>query len=580
MRNFIAATAVLFPLATSAVAAPASNYLDQRPLSAVITTPVAECTVTSANQVPVIAWGADIATSLGNGSAKRTAPGSIFAAKGLDLNLYRQDNFPRQVADYMACKTPFIRGTMGMLAQAAEVFARDPRTAPVLIHQLSWSAGGDVLVVKEGIRSPKDLKGKTIVVQAYGPHVDYMLKILSDAGLTSKDVTIKWTNDIIDTGPTSFSPGKALLTDSSVDAAFVISPDAAALTSGGKVGTGAEGSVRGAHILLSTKTANRIIVDVYAVRSDYFNAHRAQMQAFTSGLLVAEEQLRGVMKAKGPPYQKAISAAAQLLLDSPTAINDTAGMYGDLEMAGFRENVRFFGDPNYPRRFDVVTGEIAQSLIPLGLLSKPVSFAQAKWDYASLIPGLTDTKDVVLPRFDTKAVEQLVQTRARQNDTEGVLFTFEIYFGANQNDFPAEQYQKDFDRAIELVSTYGGALLTVEGHSDPLAYLQQKKNNATPFVLDQVKQAARNLSYTRANKVKDNLIVYGSKKSITLDASQFGVIGYGVSQPNTPRCTHGADGDITIACAPATQQEWNATRRVTFKIIQVEAEQSVFKPLQ
>ena len=50
---------------------------------------------------------------------------------------------------------------------------------------------------------------------------------------------------------------------------MAIIPDALNLTSGGDSGTGAAGSVKGAKILLSTKTASRVIADVYAVRSDY-----------------------------------------------------------------------------------------------------------------------------------------------------------------------------------------------------------------------------------------------------------------------------------------------------------------------
>ena len=50
---------------------------------------------------------------------------------------------------------------------------------------------------------------------------------------------------------------------------MAISPDALKLTSNGTVGTGSEGSVKGARMLLSTKTASRIIADVYAVRKDY-----------------------------------------------------------------------------------------------------------------------------------------------------------------------------------------------------------------------------------------------------------------------------------------------------------------------
>src|SRR4029453_16631688 len=180
-----------------------------------------------------------------------------------------------------ACRSPFLRGTMGMLGQVAEVTDRDPRTKMVVIYQLTWSAGGDALVVKGGVRQPQELRGKSIALQAYGPHVDYLAKVLRDAGLTLKDVKLRWVKDL--TG-TQESP-RAALAQADIDAAMVIIPDALALTSGGKVGTGAEDSVKGARILLSTKTANRIISDVYAVRSDYFESNRADVEKFVQGLL-------------------------------------------------------------------------------------------------------------------------------------------------------------------------------------------------------------------------------------------------------------------------------------------------------
>ena len=64
-----------------------------------------------------------------------------------------------------------------MVAQANDVLNADPRTKPVVIYQLTWSEGGDVLVVKDGIKEPKDLAGKKIVLQAYGPHVDYLTTV-------------------------------------------------------------------------------------------------------------------------------------------------------------------------------------------------------------------------------------------------------------------------------------------------------------------------------------------------------------------------------------------------------------------
>ena len=119
------------------------NYLDGRPLSQVIKTPVANCGSFRQLPVSVIAWGADIVASLANGNAKVTAQGSVFAANKLDIRLYRQDDFKQQVEDFLACKTPILRGTMGMLNQAIEVLARDPRTAPIVVYQYSWSVGGD-----------------------------------------------------------------------------------------------------------------------------------------------------------------------------------------------------------------------------------------------------------------------------------------------------------------------------------------------------------------------------------------------------------------------------------------------------
>jgi outer membrane protein OmpA-like peptidoglycan-associated protein len=546
-----------------------------------VKTPVQACTDAAGNRLPVIAWGADIATSFANGSAKRTAPGSIFAERKLDVTLHRQDDFRKQVEDYLACNTPYLRGTVGMIAQAAEVLARDPRTAPVFIYKLSDSFGSDVLVAKEEIKTLADLCGKTVSLQLYGPHVDFLTRVATDACGNPAAIRVKWTPDLLKVDDKSWSAAMAFHDDKTINAAFVISPDASALTSGGKVGTGSEDSVRGGHNLFSTLTASDIIIDVYAVRSDYFQAHRAQVQQLVSGLMLAEEQLRPLMKARsGDVYKKMIAAAAELLLDSKDAVGDTADMYDGARLAGYRGNVKFFGDPNNPRGFDQLVPDVERQLASLGLLGKTVPFAHAKWDYAALAPGLADTANVEVPRFNVEAVQKVIEHQARQpSDAKLLMPPFEIYFGPNQNTFPAEQYRGSFERAIGLATTYSGALITVEGHSDPLGYLKLKKGGEVPLVLTQARQAAKNLSYSRANAVKDSIIAFAKEKGITLDPSQFGVAGYGVSQPNTPRCGLDAGGDISLACAPASEQEWNATRRVVFKIINVEAETAVFKPL-
>ena len=133
-------------------------------------------------------------------------------------------------------------------------------------------------------------------------------------------------------------------------------------------------------------------------------------------------------------------------------------------------------------------------------------------------------------------------------------------------------YGDDFEKVVKLAETYGGAVITVEGHSDPLGYLRKKKQNATAIVLGRTKQSARNLSISRATEVRNSIVRFAERKGAVLDTSQFAVVGHGIAKPRTGIC--GSE-----PCAPKNEQEWRSNMRVQFNIIQIEAEADVFKPL-
>ncbi|MFH1153225.1 MAG: ABC transporter substrate-binding protein [Pseudomonadota bacterium] len=554
------------------VQAGAVQYRDAPPLKAVITTGARPVKDSGKIRVPLITWGGDEATILANGNSKTTTKDSIFGQKGLNLELVREDNFKRQVEAYMQGDSPYLRGTLGMIAMASEVISADPRTKPAIIYQLTWSTGGDCLVVKSGIKTAGDLKGKTIAVQAYGPHVYYLMKILADAGLSVNDVTLKWVSDLTGSENTAMEG----FYQKDIDAAMVIIPDGLVLTSNGNMGTGSEGSVNGARILLSTKTANRIISDVYAVRSDYMKAHSEDVKKFVHGLMIAEEQLRQLYKAKETrldEFKTMIKACAEILLDSPEAVADAEALYADCEYVGFGGNVRFFSDPHYPRNMTNLAIQIQDSLLSIGLLSKKTSMDNAGFDYNDFKAGLNDIAGVEVPRFDTSQVTAVVQRKQQQGTLrEGELFSFEVYFEPNQNQFSADMYLDAFNKVIELASTYGGAIITIEGHSDPLGFLKAKKRGDSEIVLRNIKQSAKNLSLSRANAVRTSIVNHAGVQGIVLDETQFAVVGHGITNPKNGIC----GGD---PCPPRTEQEWRNNMRVEFRIIQVEAETSVFKPL-
>lgn len=571
MKKLFASMMMLVSMLTGLSAA---QYIENKPLGEVVTVAVGPVKP-GPIQLPVITWGGDIATLLANGGAVNTFNGSAFSAQKLNIRLVRKDAFAEQVTDFKSGVSQYLRGTVGMVNQALSALT-DPNVRPVVIYQMTWSTGGDVLVVRGSINSAADLKGKTIVVQAYGPHIDFLAQTLKDAGLSVNDVKIKYVKDI--TG-TDNSPAEALRADPSVDAAFVISPDAVELTGGpGKTGTGAEKTVKGAKYLMSTLTASRVIPDVYAVRADYLRDHLAEVESFVHALMLGQEQLDALAKnsAKKAEYDRLMTSAALVFLDTKDAVDSAKGLLADCTFVGYQGNVKFFTDPAFPRRFEVVSAENQAAIISLGLLPSKSALTTAGFDYDKIKAGLRNTVvEAESPRFDPAAVAQLV---AKRGDDLGSVFAFDIQFEPNMASFDASKYAEQFQRVLDMAATYSGAILTVEGNTDPNDYLKVRRNpNATEIDIKQKKQANINTSLARANRVRDELITYIKAKGVTFDESQVTTIGYGCMRPK-----QGVEKAGPYKGEPlpsTTEAQWRTNMRVTFSIRNVEAEANVFAPV-
>jgi ABC-type nitrate/sulfonate/bicarbonate transport system substrate-binding protein/outer membrane protein OmpA-like peptidoglycan-associated protein len=561
---------VLFSLLFVCSAQPApgkAEYLDPKPLSQVLT-PRLKPVEAGAKLVYVITWGGDVSLVYG-------VQEGLFRAEGLDISLSLENDFAKQVQAVLDGRTPYLRGTIGMINAAAEVF-RAAGTELVVIAQLTWSTGGDTMTVRPSIRTPNDLKGRTIALQLYGPHMDYLANILGNAGIRPSQATLRWLKELTlptyDTQGAVVDPVSAFGVDEKLDAIMAISPDALKLTSGGAVGTGAEGSVKGARVLLSTKTASRIIADVYAVRKDYLDANRARVQKFVHALLRSQEALSELLANKPSQqarYRQILAKSADLLLGAPQATADVESMLGDCEFVYHAGNVAFFTGVGTTRTLATLTQEIQPAFVEMGLMTRPISLQSAGWDYTQLAAGLQRTRDVATARFDPTRAQQAVERQLAVEpgawETEGTLFVIEIAFDPNQSVFAEDRYAKDYEKTLQITQTYGGALVVVEGHSDPLGILQAQQKGERQELLDQMRQVAKNLSLARANTVRSSFIQYARDHGIGIDPSQFIAIGRGVEAPKFS--------------PPRTKEEWAANRRVRFVIKQVESELTEFKPL-
>ncbi len=501
--------------------------------------------------VPMITWGGDAATLHGNGGMT-TSPDSLFGGAGLDIRLEKEDDFVAQVRNYLEGRTPFLRGTMGMINTYSEVLNADPRTRPVVFLQLTWSTGGDCLVVREGVRSPRDLRGKTILIQQYGPHVEYMDQILRDAGLSWGDVTIRWCEELFDLDGEPNDPASIMRVDPTIDAIFCISPDAAALTSNMTVGTGAEDSVEGARVLLSTKSASRVIADVYAVRSDFFEANRDWVERFTRAHFEAQSEVADLLDQSGTDdYMAFMRAGADALLDDPEATADMEGLMADCTLVRSGGNAEFFGKAGNLVGFEPVVRRNQEWLVTQGFVTAQQTLAQAGWDYGAMGAAIAAAPTVQFrPDEAAKAAQEVTDS--------GILFEFEIFFDPNEKEFDAAKYGDQFQRALELASTYGGALLEIVGHTDPTRLNQLMQNNPTEQVLQRQRQAGKVLSEQRSNAVKTSLMRYAESRDIPVNETQFITTGRGYDDP--------------AVAVPTSREEMAANRRVQFRIINIEGE--------
>ena len=569
MFRFIFTTALaVVGLMNSAVA----QNVPQRPLADVVSAKLQP--VGALTYAPCITWGGDVHTQL-------AVTEGLFKKNGLNITLQREDNFVTQVQNCLNGKTPFLRGTLGMINTANESFVA-AGTELVVIYQLTWSVGGDTIVVRTGVNQIADLKGKTVALQQYGPHVDYLSKLLADAGVSSKDLKLEWYPELYPlegADPNKLNNGPfAFVKKSEISAVMAIIPDALGLANGDE--SSLLPKVDGATILTTTKTNSRVIADVYAVRKDWYDAHQSEVQSFVASMLQAEELLRDLRKNPSDPrFQALLQSSAKLLLDSEAATNVVEALLADCEHVGYAGNVGFITGvlPNgekTTRNLQSMSDEIQSSFTEMGLIKKRTLLPTPNLDFAKLASGLKYAGEIAKgPQFDAAAAQRLVEGEIDSWDSVGALFSREISFGPNQSDFNETEYAGKYEELIQLAQTNAGALVVIEGHADPLGVLTAQWSGESEASLNAKRAHVKNLSLERARKVRISFLNYCASQKIQVNESQFVAVGRGVEAPKH-KFPENKDAFLRWRTANPTEakKQWDENRRVVFRVQQVEAE--------
>ena len=377
-------------------------------------------------------------------------------------------------------------------------------------------------------------------------------------------------------------------------------------------GSGAEGTVKGAHVLVSTAQMSRSIADVYACRSDWFQANTATAEKFVAGYLKACEQVVAMRKdfdstGKMSTQYKELLTMAQSIFGKevlPTLEVDAHGLLLDCTFVGLPGNISFFQDKGNLNGFDAKLKAALDLAVGQGYAKVRSGFSPAAFDYNKIarLAGITATAAAATGgRIDAEATDIFPDS----NLDDRTLVSFTINFDPNQESFSADQYGAEFNRAIQSASTFGNAVVVIRGHSDPTKtlvdliragmargiitrsgpagdykYFVRTAGGSKPLDLGQTKaivelidagefdsanpspkatmQAALNLSLARADAVKKEVVAYAQQQNVNLDASQIQPVGAGILEP--------------LISKPRNIDEAKQNMRVEFRIVKVPAE--------
>lgn len=565
--------------------------------------------------VPTITWGGDVPFYVANGFNKTTQNGSIYNKLGLNINLVNNDDFVQQVRDYLAGKSPFIRGTFHMLGLASEVLNSDPRTKPQIFLQISYSQG-DHVVGRETIRNLNDLKNfkqkhnrkPHAAIQQGGPHVGLVDDMLKTAQMTWEDIDVTWVTSL--SGPNS--PAESFRNNDKIDFCTVITPDMLGLTTGlDAEGTGAEGTVKGAKVFVSTAQMSRSVVDVLAVRKDWADQNKPFLEKYVAGYFKACEDVTALRRQFNesnnltPEYKKVLTIAQNVFGTTviPTLEVDGHGLLLDCSFVGLAGNESFFTDKGNLNGFDRKMAASLDLAVNLGYAKARNGFDPIVLNY----PNLATIAGIKYEQVQNKEriVAEATQIDPEENLDDRTIVSFTISFEPNQQEFSVDQYGAEFNRAIETAASFGNAIVVIRGHSDPTQTIidllkagiakniinrtGQKGNykyfindgsgskplqvESIPVLVKHIKdgafdgttpnpretmQAALTLSFNRANAVKAAVANYAKVKGVNLDVSQVQPVGAGISEP--------------VISKPKDLNEAKQNMRVEFRIVKVPAE--------
>jgi len=376
---------------------------------------------------------------------------------------------------------------------------------PQAFMQCDWSRGGDAIVVKRGINTVNDLKGKRIAVAVPSPAQTLLISSLNAAGLDFNDVEIVKTSD-------NFKAAE-MFRSGNIDAAVVWSTDD--LT--------AKEDVPGAKILLTTKEQSHIIADIFFAKSTVIAKKQKQINAFYEGWMKAVGELK--VKSNMDKAAKYLGEFNQL------PAGDAQFMIDNVYLTGHEDNKNFFGlNRGYSgQKGQDLYGKMSKKFVETGDLPNQAP----NWRSVINTSPITNAN---LSGANFGAEKAKVFKPSAKDKTAAAISSKPVSITFPTGQFKLEPNAKtiiDLQFAQEA-KTFGNMKIRIEGNTD----------NVGSATMNQA------LSEKRAKAVADYL-----KSAYNMDPNRLVIVGNG---PNKP--VKGCESNATNECKAKN-------RRTDFQLI-------------
>jgi NitT/TauT family transport system substrate-binding protein len=434
---------------------------------------------TDAIKVGVVTWGGYAGGQYFNNGFKPNADSRYRKDYGFDVEFKVLD-------DFEASRAAWKNGDVDLLWTTADAFPTEASGLsdfePQVVFQADWSRGGDAIVVRRGINSVADLKGKKIAVAEMTPSHSFLLWLLEAGGLKMSDVEIVKQANAIDAAQ--------VFKSQQVDAAVVWSPDDALCVQ----------SVAGSKVLQSTKSATNIIADVFIAKKKWVEANPDKLQKLYEGWMKGAAEINSSETAK---KEAAKILATQFQISEADAMQSI----NNVRLCTHGDNLNFYGKTT---NYQGVTGE--QLYTRMGGIYKNLGYVDklVNWRLVSNPVAINETS---LSGNGNDSEGQKTFSAATSTDaSKEAIATKRVSITFRTGEFQLDDNAKYIvdKEMVEIAKAFAGARIRVEGNTDNVG---NEASNIT-------------LSKKRAQSVVDYMVSqYGMSRN------RFIVVGNGPKNP-------------------------------------------------